>query len=79
MLTVGTPRNNFSLAQAKRYEFIAGGIGITPIMTMIAAAEQLGIDWHLHYGGSSRASMAFLPELEAYGDKVTKGDHLAAG
>lgn len=71
MLTVGTPRNNFSLAQAKRYEFIAGGIGITPIMTMIAAAEQLGIDWHLHYGGRSRASMAFLPELEAYGDKVT--------
>ncbi|MGM7778896.1 PDR/VanB family oxidoreductase [Arthrobacter sp. KNU-44] len=71
MLTVGTPRNNFPLSQATRYEFIAGGIGITPIMTMIVAAEQLGIDWHLHYGGRTRASMAFLDELAQYGDKVT--------
>ncbi|MBO1269915.1 PDR/VanB family oxidoreductase [Arthrobacter cavernae] len=71
MLTVGTPRNNFHLSQATRYEFIAGGIGITPIMTMIVAAEQLGIDWHLHYGGRTRASMAFLDELAQYGDKVT--------
>lgn len=71
MITVGTPRNNFPLSQAKRFEFIAGGIGITPIMTMIAAAEQLGIDWHLHYGGRTRASMAFLDELAQYGDRVT--------
>ena len=71
MLTVGTPRNNFPLSQATRYEFIAGGIGITPVMTMIVAAEQLGIDWHLHYGGRTRASMAFLDELAQYGDKVT--------
>lgn len=71
MITVGTPRNNFHLSQATRYEFIAGGIGITPIMTMIVAAEQLGIDWHLHYGGRTRASMAFLDELAQYGDKVT--------
>lgn len=70
MLTIGTPRNNFHLTQAKRFEFIAGGIGITPIMTMIAAAEQLGVDWRLHYGGRSRDSMAFLDELEQYGDKV---------
>jgi len=70
MVTVGTPRNNFSLTQAKRFEFIAGGIGITPIMTMIAAAEELGVDWRLHYGGRTRASMAFLDELAKYGDKV---------
>ncbi|PRB70524.1 PDR/VanB family oxidoreductase [Arthrobacter sp. MYb213] len=71
IVTVGTPRNNFFLSQAERFEFIAGGIGITPIMTMIAAAEKLGIDWHLHYGGRNRDSMAFLKELEAYGDKIT--------
>ncbi|PQZ94761.1 oxidoreductase [Arthrobacter sp. MYb227] len=70
MITIGTPRNNFHLTQAKRIEFIAGGIGITPIMTMIAAAEQLGVDWRLHYGGRSRDSMAFLDELAQYGDKV---------
>lgn len=69
-VAVGTPRNNFGLTQAKRIEFIAGGIGITPIMTMIEAAETLGVDWRLHYGGRTRASMAFLDELEKYGDKV---------
>jgi len=71
MIAVGTPRNNFRLSQANRYEFIAGGIGITPIMTMIVAAEQLGVDWRLHYGGRSRDSMAFLDVLEKYGDRVT--------
>ena len=70
MVTVGTPRNNFPLTQATRFEFIAGGIGITPSMTMIAAAEQLGVDWRLHYGGRARASMAFLDELERFGDRV---------
>ncbi|MEV6229681.1 PDR/VanB family oxidoreductase [Saccharopolyspora shandongensis] len=70
-LKVGTPRNNFDLWSATRYQFIAGGIGITPIMTMIAAAEKLEIDWHLLYGGRSRESMAFLDELSRYGDRVT--------
>lgn len=71
LLTVGTPRNNFPLSQAKRVEFIAGGIGITPILTMIEAAEQLGVDWHLNYGGRTKSTMAFLDVLEKYGDKVT--------
>ncbi|MFI1291785.1 PDR/VanB family oxidoreductase [Streptomyces sp. NPDC020792] len=70
LLSVGGPRNNFTLAPAKRYEFIAGGIGITPIITMIASAEAMGIDWHLLYGGRSRHSMAFLEELGQYGERV---------
>lgn len=65
------PRNHFPLATAPRYQFIAGGIGITPILPMIAEAHAAGADWHLLYGGRSRASMAFLDELEAYGDRVT--------
>lgn len=70
LVEIGTPRNNFALAPARSYSFIAGGIGITPIVTMIAAAEQLGIDWHLLYGGRTRQSMAFVEELSEYGDKV---------
>ena len=65
------PRNHFALAPAERYLFVAGGIGITPLLTMVAAAEASGIPWSLVYGGRSRASMAFLPELEGYGDRVT--------
>ena len=65
------PRNHFQLVAASNYLFIAGGIGITPILPMIAQAEAAGADWRLLYGGRHRASMAFLPELARYGDKVT--------
>jgi ferredoxin-NADP reductase len=71
-LRIRGPRNNFALEQAQRYLFIAGGIGITPIVPMVAAAEANGADWRLVYGGRSRASMAFRDELCArYGDKVS--------
>jgi ferredoxin-NADP reductase len=69
-LEVGHPRNNFRLLNSDRYLFIAGGIGITPILPMIAAASASGADWSLLYGGRSRGSMAFLGELETYGERV---------
>ncbi|MFT4008667.1 MAG: PDR/VanB family oxidoreductase [Nocardioidaceae bacterium] len=65
------PRNHFPFVSSKRYLFIAGGIGITPMLPMIAEAEAAGADWRLVYGGRTRASMAFCDELAAYGDKVT--------
>jgi ferredoxin-NADP reductase len=65
------PRNHFALVASPRYVFIAGGIGITPMLPMIAEAEAVGADWHLYYGGRSRGSMAFVGELHTYGDKVT--------
>jgi ferredoxin-NADP reductase len=64
------PRNHFPLVSSPRYLFIAGGIGVTPMLPMIEEAEAVGADWRLVYGGRSRASMAFLPVLEQYGDKV---------
>ncbi len=70
-VAVRGPRNHFQLVAASNYLFIAGGIGITPILPMIAQAEAAGADWRLLYGGRHRASMAFLPELARYGDKVT--------
>jgi cytochrome P450/ferredoxin-NADP reductase len=65
------PRNNFPLVESPRYLFIAGGIGITPILPMIRAAEAAGADWRLAYGGRQRASMAFLDELAPHGDRVS--------
>ncbi|PVE13220.1 PDR/VanB family oxidoreductase [Streptomyces scopuliridis] len=64
------PRNTFALRPAPRYLFVAGGIGITPVLPMIAAAEAAGADWRLLYGGRTRSSMVFLDELAAYGDAV---------
>jgi ferredoxin-NADP reductase len=67
------PRNNFHLVESPRYLFIAGGIGITPIVPMLRAAESAGAEWTLLYGGRSRASMAFTDELRAAGDASVRG------
>jgi ferredoxin-NADP reductase len=64
------PRNHFHLEPSARYVFVAGGIGITPILPMAAAADTAGADWSLLYGGRSRSSMAFLDELARYGDST---------
>ncbi|MGW4832756.1 PDR/VanB family oxidoreductase [Amycolatopsis japonica] len=67
-LDVSLPRNNFPLLPAPEYLFIAGGIGITPIMPMLAAA---GDSARLVYVGRSEATMPFAAELKAeYGDRV---------
>ena len=71
VVRVRGPRNNFPLVASPRFLFIAGGIGITPILPMIRAAEGAGADWRLVYGGRQRASMAFLDELAHHGDRVT--------
>ncbi|WP_037610910.1 PDR/VanB family oxidoreductase [Streptacidiphilus rugosus] len=70
VLAVRGPRDDFPFAVGARHLFVAGGIGITPLLPMIAAAEAAGADWRLLYGGRSRASMAFLDELAGYGDRV---------
>ncbi|QUQ64284.1 PDR/VanB family oxidoreductase [Kutzneria sp. CA-103260] len=57
------PRNHFPLVEAKRYLFVAGGIGITPILPMVAEVAAAGRDWRLLYGGRTRSSMAFREEL----------------
>lgn len=64
------PRNHFQLAPSANYVFIAGGIGITPILPMLAAADTQGARWSLLYGGRSRGSMAFLDEVAEYGERA---------
>lgn len=65
------PRNHFPLRPASRYVFIAGGIGITPILPMIEQVEAAGAEWTLAYGGRTRGSMAFRDRLQrAYPSKV---------
>ncbi|MFD9890041.1 PDR/VanB family oxidoreductase [Amycolatopsis sp. NPDC059027] len=72
LVRIRGPRNHFPLVAAKRYLFIAGGIGITPIVPMIAAVDEASAEWQLMYGGRTRSSMAFHEELgQKYGDRVT--------
>ncbi|MGW5387123.1 PDR/VanB family oxidoreductase [Nocardia sp. NPDC003963] len=54
------PRNAFTFVAAPAYLFVAGGIGITPILPMVRAAGGRG---RLTYTGRSRASMPFVADL----------------
>lgn len=54
------PRNAFTFVTAPAYLFIAGGIGITPILPMVRAAGERG---RLIYTGRSRATMPFVADL----------------
>ncbi|MFE2375680.1 PDR/VanB family oxidoreductase [Streptomyces sp. NPDC059398] len=66
------PRNHFALEAAERYVFIAGGIGITPILPMARDAERRSVPYTLVHGGRTRASMAFGAELAALGGDVLR-------
>lgn len=70
-LLVRGPRNNFELVDADEYIFIAGGIGITPILPMVAKCEEMNRPWRLVYGGRSESSMAFREILGTHDSKVT--------
>jgi ferredoxin-NADP reductase len=71
-VAVRGPRNHFPLEDSPRYLFVAGGIGITPILPMAAAAAAAGAEWELFYGGRSLSSMAFRSDLVgAHGLRVT--------
>lgn len=65
IVTIRGPRNAFRLADASGYLFVAGGIGITPILPMARAAAAAGKPWQLVYTGRTRSSMPFLDELAA--------------
>lgn len=69
-LSLRGPRNHFPLDSAQGYLFIAGGIGITPILPMVRAVARTDTPWRLFYGGRSRSSMAFTEELARYGEHV---------
>ena len=59
------PRNHFGLVPADEYVFLAGGIGITPVLPMVRAAAAAGVPWRVLYLGASRTRMAFLDDLAA--------------
>lgn len=76
LITVSHPRNNFALHEtAEQSVFIAGGIGVTPILSMIRRLEALGRPWTLVYAARTRSAAAFLDELNAIRPNVHVNMH----
>lgn len=72
LLRIGLPRNSFPIVpDATRYTFVAGGIGITPILSMARWCEMKRKPWRLLYAARSRKRAAYVEELAALGgDRV---------
>lgn len=76
-VTTNGPRNAFPLSvpgygsPTQRLRFVAGGIGITPILPMLAMAERLGVPWSMIYVGRSADSIPFIDEVRRFGDRIT--------
>jgi vanillate O-demethylase ferredoxin subunit len=67
---ISEPKNNFPMVEdAAHTVLVAGGIGITPMLPMIARLEKLGRSWELHY-------VAATPERAAYVDRIEDHDRV---
>ncbi|GAB2785823.1 PDR/VanB family oxidoreductase [Halomonas shantousis] len=71
-LCIGSPRNHFALVPAQRTLLFAGGIGVTPILSMADALTRSGADFTMHYCSRSPTRTAFLKRIEAsaFADRV---------
>lgn len=68
-LLIAGPRNNFPLDETSPHNvFIAGGIGITPILGMIRRSQALGTPWRLFYATRAPENAAFLDTLNTFRD-----------
>ncbi len=79
-LAVSGPHNGFPLRRdAARTLLIAGGIGVTPLLSMARTLDHSGLRWELHYLVRDRAQAAFPELLSGLGDAVRLHPRLAPG
>jgi len=70
---VSAPANDFYLIPNKPALLVAGGIGITPMISMATALAHEGTPFRFHYASRTSAAMAYREKLEsAFGDQLTQ-------
>ncbi len=78
VLAISEPRNNFPLRRdASRTVLIAGGIGITPLLSMARFLDKSSLNYELHYFTRTGESAAFSSELSVLHGRVEKHIGLA--
>ncbi|CUX65176.1 Ferredoxin [Agrobacterium tumefaciens str. Kerr 14] len=71
VLAISEPRNNFPLRRdAVKTLFVAGGIGITPLLAMAQALNNQGLTHELHYFAQGEEHLAFADRLKHLGDAL---------
>jgi len=66
-LSISAPKNHFPLVEARRTLLLAGGIGVTPILSMAEALAAKGADFEMHYSARSPERAAFRERIGACG------------
>ncbi|MDD9729650.1 Rieske 2Fe-2S domain-containing protein [Mameliella sp. AT18] len=67
VLAISAPRNNFPLRRnAEHTIFVAGGIGVTPLISMARALNAQGLSFEFHYFVQSDDHVAFKPQIGEY-------------
>ena len=71
VLACSTPRNNFPLRRDSiKTIFIAGGIGLTPLLAMSQALDVMGLDYEFHYFVQNDKHIAFSSVLNKLKNKA---------
>jgi tetrachlorobenzoquinone reductase len=70
VFTASSPRNNFRLLPSRNYVFVAGGIGITPVLPMLAEATRAGASFELHYCIGDHIEDLFARARTSYRDST---------
>ena len=85
-LRISPPRNHFPLVASSRYVLVAGGIGITPLLSMAEDLAARGAAFVLHHYTSSQAQAPLLERLQtsAFAERTVihrsdQGDSVRAG
>ena len=70
-LRIKGPKNFFKLdTKADNYLLVAGGIGITPILSMAALLKDQGKTYSVVYCGRKREELAYIDTLGLYADNL---------
>ena len=62
--------NRFPIKQAKHYTFLAAGIGVTPILSMLRKLDGSEATWTCHYFVRNRDQMPFIDEMQVLADRA---------
>ena len=80
LVAVGYPRNNFSLVErAKRHLLLAGGIGVTPLKSMVHRLARIKAEYTLHYCAKAPEYAAFQNEFASFVDEGRVVMHFDGG
>lgn len=80
VVEVSAPKNNFPMVEdASHTVMIAGGIGITPMLPMIARLEKLRKTWELHYVAASPDRAAYVDRVEGFDNVEIAYDGVPGG